>query len=175
MLQCICSILSTYAAAYFPACGDSLYRFQLEAPWLELATLRTRQQITAVQVKGRVVEKREDRRREEQRGKQEERMMKLRMKELKMRNTHELRMAATRSGPLSSTHSHAAGFHDGHSRSSGSNYTSSSSEPPDYPEFDGFNGNALAGPSVAATSGREVDFAGFDFTTLGTGDNHFTS
>ncbi|KAJ7131795.1 hypothetical protein C8R43DRAFT_1239642 [Mycena crocata] len=138
---------------------------------LELAALRTRQNIKTTEVKGRIVEKREDRRLEEQRGKREERMMKLKLKELKMRHTHELRIAAARTG--SSSTSHAPSFFDSHSHSSGSNYTSS--EPPDYTELDSLHGNALAGPSTAANPGQDIDFAAFDFAGFGAGGNQFPS
>ncbi|KAJ7445024.1 hypothetical protein B0H11DRAFT_2341698 [Mycena galericulata] len=126
---------------------------------LELAALRTRQQIKVTEVKGRLVEKREDRRREDQKAKREERMMKLRMKELKMRNDHELRMsrAGTSTSHAASflDHSRSSGSH-AHSHSSGSHYTPS--EPSDFPDFDSFNGNAVAG---ASSSTGDIDFSEF--------------
>ncbi|KAJ7728689.1 hypothetical protein DFH07DRAFT_998729 [Mycena maculata] len=140
---------------------------------LELAALRTRQQIRATEVKGRLVEKREDRRREAQQGKREERMLKLKMKEMKMRNAHELQMAA-RLGPGRDTAStsHAATFHS-HSSASGSHYTSS--EPPDYSEFDFdtfSNGNAAAGSSTSATPVLDMDL---DFSDVRTFANSYAS
>jgi hypothetical protein len=135
---------------------------------LELAQLRTRQQIKALEVKGRFLEKREDRRQLEKQAKRDERMQKLKLKELKLRQAHELKMAATKTGSTSAT-SHAASLYDSHSRASGSHY--SSSEAADYADadYDGFNMNGMAGPShydgfgadTAAgpsTLGDDVDF-----------------
>ncbi|KAJ7182291.1 hypothetical protein C8R43DRAFT_1115935 [Mycena crocata] len=123
---------------------------------LELAALRTRHAIKSTEVKGRLGEKREDRRMEERKGKQEERMQKLRMKELKLRQNHELRMRAA-----SSSQSHAASFFDGTS-SSGSRYASSSASGTDY-QFDGFNGNAMAGPSTPAFDANSTNSNTGDF------------
>ncbi|KAJ7835772.1 hypothetical protein B0H13DRAFT_2678286 [Mycena leptocephala] len=113
---------------------------------LELAQLRMRQQIKALEVKGRFLEKREDRRQLEKQAKRDERMQKLKLKELKLRQAHELKMAATKTGSTSAT-SHAASLYDSHSRASGSHY--SSSEAADYADadYDGFNMNGMAGPS----------------------------
>ncbi|KAJ7893560.1 hypothetical protein B0H13DRAFT_2665471 [Mycena leptocephala] len=126
---------------------------------IELAALRTRQQIKATEVKGRLLEKREDRRRLEKQGRREERMQKLRLKELRLRHAHELQMAATRTGSTSAT-SHAATFLDSHSHSSASGSHYASSEPTDYRDFDGFSGNAVAGPS---TSGYDMEYSLHDF------------
>ncbi|KAJ7911266.1 hypothetical protein B0H13DRAFT_2328479 [Mycena leptocephala] len=117
---------------------------------LELAQLRTRQQIKALEVKGRFLEKREDRRQLEKQAKRDERMQKLKLKELKLRQAHELKMAATKTGSTSAT-SHAASLYDSHSRASGSHY--SSSEAADYADadYDGFNMNGMAGPSTTAS------------------------
>ncbi|KAJ7916580.1 hypothetical protein B0H13DRAFT_2448116 [Mycena leptocephala] len=57
---------------------------------LELAQLRTHQQMKTTEVKGWMMEKREDRQQMEKQAKQEARMQKLKMKELKLRQTHEL-------------------------------------------------------------------------------------
>ncbi|KAJ7939056.1 hypothetical protein B0H13DRAFT_2301266 [Mycena leptocephala] len=136
---------------------------------LELAQLRTHQQMKTTEVKGRIMEKREDRQQMEKQAKQEARMQKLKLKELKLRQTHELRLAATRTGHMSAT-SHAASLFDSNSRASSSHY--SPSEPADY-EYDGLNGNAMAGSShydgfstnaIAgpSTSGDGMDFSGLD-------------
>ncbi|KAJ7081708.1 hypothetical protein C8R44DRAFT_894941 [Mycena epipterygia] len=108
-------------------------------------------------VKGRLSEMREERRREGQQAKQQERMMKLKMKELKMRNAHALRMAAN------STASHGDSFLDGSSLS-GSHYAPS--EPTDYHNFDGFNGNATAGP-FTSSSGLNLASTDFDLQVDG--------
>ncbi|KAF7351922.1 hypothetical protein MVEN_01154000 [Mycena venus] len=124
---------------------------------LELATLRTRQQMKATEVKGRYLEKREDRKREEKMAKREEKMAKLRYKELKLIQGHERRMQAARADPLSST-SHAATFFG--SSSSSSRYTPSE---PDFHQLDSFNGNAMAGPSNSGAQ-IEYNFNSFDNT-----------
>ncbi|KAJ7699412.1 hypothetical protein B0H16DRAFT_1749446 [Mycena metata] len=104
---------------------------------LEFATLRTRHQMKAMEVKGRIEEKREERRKVKEDARREERMMKLQMKQARIQNAHELRMAATGTGRMSSFDaSHGTASFDTHSRGSGSSYSE-----PNY-EFDGFNGNA---------------------------------
>ncbi|KAJ6483496.1 hypothetical protein C8R47DRAFT_255954 [Mycena vitilis] len=112
---------------------------------LDLALLRTRQQMQNAQIKGRIVERREEMKWEDRKARREERMLKLRMKEAKMRHAHELRMRAGGSDVMSST-SHAAGFFD-----TPSSFSSRSSDyaPPDFDNFalDAFAGNAAAGPS----------------------------
>ncbi|KAJ7878940.1 hypothetical protein B0H13DRAFT_2544002 [Mycena leptocephala] len=75
---------------------------------LELAQLRMCQQMKTTEVNGRIMEKREDRRQMEKQAKQGVRMQKLKLKELKLSQTHELRLAATRTGHMSAT-SHTAG------------------------------------------------------------------
>ncbi|KAJ7489024.1 hypothetical protein FB451DRAFT_1390209 [Mycena latifolia] len=120
---------------------------------IELASLRMQEAMQATAVKGRIVEKREDRRREERRAKQEERMMKLKLRELKMRQAHELRMAGAST-------SHAANFpFDTHTSSRSHDSQYATSEPSDYLDFDGFNGNAAAGPSTSTTDMNFADDA----------------
>ncbi|KAJ7042723.1 hypothetical protein C8F04DRAFT_1251536 [Mycena alexandri] len=107
-----------------------------------------------LEVKGRIVEMREERRRAKEDAKREERMMKLEMKKAKMKYTHELRMAAMGTGRMSLSASHADTSFDTHSRASGSHYSSSEHA------FDGFSGNAMAGPSTGG------DDNGFDYSTM---------
>ncbi|KAJ7775303.1 hypothetical protein B0H16DRAFT_1756520 [Mycena metata] len=114
---------------------------------LELAALRTRQQMKATEVKGRIIEKKEERRRQRDEAKQAERMLRLKMKVQRQQNEHALRMAtAMGSGPLSSTSHAGDSFFDTHSLSSASRYTPSDAA--DYGgDFDALSTNAFAGPS----------------------------
>jgi hypothetical protein len=124
---------------------------------LELATLRTQQAIKATEIRGRLGEIKAESKREEKKAKQEERMMKLRIKELKLRNAHERQMGRP------------ASFFDGHSSSSGSRYKSPGTDAP----FEGYSGNALAGPSTFPESARLGDGLNFDFgDSSGLGDTY---
>jgi hypothetical protein len=125
---------------------------------IELATLRTCQQMKAVEVKGRIFEKKEDRRRAKEEARREERMKKLEMKQEKMRYAHEVRMAATGAGRMSASTSHDTS-NDAHSRASGSHY--SSSEYTGRDGLDGFNENAAPGSS---TGGADFDYSNMDFS-----------
>lgn len=124
---------------------------------IELATLRTRQQMKALEVKGQIVEKQEERHQANAEAKRQERMLKLEMKKQRMEYAHALRMATMGTGGMSSSASHADTSFDIHSRTSGSHYSSS-----DYADFDGFNGNALAGSSTGA--GTELDLSTYQFS-----------
>ncbi|KAJ7744853.1 hypothetical protein B0H16DRAFT_1889520 [Mycena metata] len=137
---------------------------------IELAILRTRREIAATEVKGRIIEKREQRLLEKEKGKREERMMKLKLKQEQMRNSHELRMA-TATGSGVSSRSHAGdSFFDSRSHSSGSRHTPSESAV-DYSSFNGLSGfdsSAFAGPSQSMANNDFTDLNNFaDSASMG--------
>ncbi|KAJ6538042.1 hypothetical protein B0H19DRAFT_1181596 [Mycena capillaripes] len=86
---------------------------------LDLATLRAKQSMKALEVKHALDEKREERKREDKMARREERRAKLKMREMKLQHTHELRMAQLAGGS-----SHAGRFFD----PSLSMYTSSAAQ-----------------------------------------------
>ncbi|KAJ7036773.1 hypothetical protein C8F04DRAFT_1181116 [Mycena alexandri] len=128
---------------------------------LELATLRTRQQITVTQTKGELFQQRERRRGDKEAGKREERMMKLRMWQ-----NHELRMvSAMGAGNLSSTSHAGDSFFNSYSHPSALQYTPSARTddytiPNDYNNM-GSYGNTLAGPSTSTASDSSSEFRDF--------------
>jgi hypothetical protein len=127
---------------------------------LDLATLRTRQQMKATESRGRYLEKREERKREEKKGKREKELAKLRIKELKLIQSHERHMQAARPDLQSST-SHAASFFGSRSSHASSNSSRYAASEPDYTDLDSFAGNAVAGPSTS-----QLDYSNFDFNSL---------
>jgi hypothetical protein len=121
---------------------------------MDLALLRTRQQMHSTQVRGRINERREERKSQDRQAKREERLMKLRIKEMKMKHDYEvLHMCAS----LSSASHAASGFFDTRSFSSRSSEYAASEF--DNFSFDGFTGNAVAGPSTL-----QDEYAGNDFS-----------
>ncbi|KAJ7034196.1 hypothetical protein C8F04DRAFT_1183482 [Mycena alexandri] len=91
---------------------------------IELATIRARQSLKALEVKGRIAEQREKRHREEKQGRRAERQMKLQMRQKRLDQLHELRMAqmgmgagAVASG--SGSHTHAASLFDARDSTTG--------------------------------------------------------
>ncbi|KAK6969232.1 hypothetical protein R3P38DRAFT_3337144 [Favolaschia claudopus] len=151
---------------------------------LELAALRTRQEMKSTEVKGRCFELREKRKREEkrakQKAKQEKDMAKLRIKELRLIHAHEQRMllaggggqpstSTSHAGPFSSAASYSSSssrYAASHASSTSSHYAASeASEYDGYNDFSNFSGNADAGPSNSQSQNfSELD--SFNFSSL---------
>ncbi|KAJ7835155.1 hypothetical protein B0H13DRAFT_2108813 [Mycena leptocephala] len=116
---------------------------------LDLAAMRVRQSMKALEVKGRLAEQREERRRVDKEAKREERRAKLRIKQMKLEHAQELRLSRIHAAGSSHT-SHAASFFDSDTR--GVDYGSSEYAQSDADSYLDSLGSMSAGPSTATTS-----------------------